>query len=205
MKITGMEVLMLLVCCQAAAQSSMTPTYIAQNTVTTGVIFTDTSRAGIEGTDIPLAGSNALNVANSLIQAFQGEQWADYLDLTCPGMVSYYGGRKGFLEYLRRSRALAGDLDKQSMAIELVQLHEDGQEWQCVIRKFRETRIDDRPVRVISYLLGQSTDGGNNWKYVDIAYNSRENLVYIMPDIFSVLVIPQRQIVFLPDDARAAR
>lgn len=205
MKTIGMYLLMLLICFPAAAQTDITPVYIAQNSFPADAIFTGTSRSGMDQPDIPRAGHNALNVADSLIQAFRCEQWTDYLNLTCPGMVNYYGGRKGFLEYLRRSRSLAGDLEAQSMAIELVQLHQDNHEWQCVIRKSRDTRIDDRPARVISYMVGQSTDGGRNWKYVDIAHNSRESLGYIMPDIFSALVIPQRQIVFLPDDARAAR
>ncbi len=169
------------------------------------ILLTCSSGAAAQS-DTAFAGRRALVFADSLIQAFHSSHWAHYLELSYPGVVHYYGGKQGFLEYLRRSRAVTGDLpEEKPEKIELVQLHSDRNEWQCVVRKTRNTRIDDRPADVISYMVGQSKDGGRNWKYFDVAYNSAENVIYIMPDIFSTLTIPRRQIIFLQNNAKVAR
>ena len=76
---------------------------------------------------------------------------------------------------------------------------DDISEWQCVIKKIRETTIDDKKAHVVSYLVGQSKDEGQNWKFFDVAFNSVENVIYIMPDIFPTLAIPQRQVIFEKD------
>jgi len=68
-------------------------------------------------------------------------------------------------------------------------------EWQCVVRKSRETFVDGKKALVISYMIGQSTDGAKSWTYFDVAYNSVENVAYIMPDISGELYIPQRQVI----------
>ncbi len=161
-----------------------------------------TSRTAVSRADIAVAGRAALDTADSLVQAFREERWSDYLELSYPGVVDYYGGKKGFLESLRRTRPIAREAAEQPITLELLQLHHQDNEWQCVVRKTRSVRIDNRRARVISYMVGQSGDGGHHWKYVDVAYNSPENLGYIMPDIFRALVVPQRQIIFLDDSAR---
>ena len=138
----------------------------------------------------------AILFADSLNNAFTRSDWNGYLDLSYPGVVSYYGGRENFTEYISRARSFTGSAEDKT---ELLQIVNDNSEWQCVVKKTNETVIDGRKAEVISYMVGQSKDGGKSWRYFDVAYNSVSNLGYIMPDIFSTLSIPQRQVVFEKD------
>lgn len=139
---------------------------------------------------------SALRYADSLETAFVNGDWGTYIHLSYPGVVKYYGGRKGFENYVQRNRELnstPGPVQKERIAIyQMIKV--DG-EWQCVLRKTRTATIDHRKAVVVSYLVGQSTDGGLTWKYVDVALNATD-IIYIMPDIFESLTIPQREIIF---------
>lgn len=147
--------------------------------------------------DSATASHRALLYADSLINAFRSNNLDQYLSLSYPGIVQYYGGRQGFREYLHRLRSLQKDLEEYPEKIQLIQITTDSDhEWQCVIRKSREGFVDGKKALIISYLVGQSIDKGKSWKYFDIAYNSVENVAYIMPDISGELAIPQRQVIY---------
>lgn len=136
---------------------------------------------------------HALQYADSLQQFFESSRWENFIELSYPGVIEYYGGMNNFREYMQRARMLSSGGGQQ---LELVQIEHQDEQWQSVVRKSAKTIIDGKKAVVISYLVGQSTDSGQRWRYVDLADNSPENIIYIMPDIFSSLVIPQRQIVY---------
>lgn len=119
--------------------------------------------------------------------------------MSYPGMIRYYGGKKNFEEYIQRALAISSMGKETFNKTEVIDLQNNRKEWQCVIRKTSQMEIDGKRASIISYLVGQSKDEGQNWKYVDVALNSVNNVVYIMPDIFSKLSIPQRQVVFVKD------
>ena len=139
------------------------------------------------------ASERAIIFADSLLQSFRHNNLDQYTSLSYPGVVSYYGGNKNFREYVQRARAINGT---SSENISLVQILNSTNEWQCVIEKKSVTTIDGKKAHIISYLVGQSKDEGQNWTFFDVAINSVDNLVYIMPYIFDKLSIPQRQIRF---------
>jgi hypothetical protein len=147
--------------------------------------------------DTAIATERALFYADSLLKCYRYNNLESYTDLSYPGVIKYYGGKKNFQEYIRRARAINESvLEEEPEKIKLIQILNDIREWQCVIRKARETIIDGKKATIISYLVGQSKDEGQNWKFFDVAFNSVENVIYIMPDIFDTLAIPQRQVVF---------
>ena len=147
--------------------------------------------------DSTFASQRALLFADSLVNAFRYNNLDQYVNISYPGVIKYYGGKHQFKEYISRTRAvMASSLEEPLEKCEIIQLLNDMSEWQCVIRKSRETMVDGKKAQIISYLVGQSKDEGNTWKYFDVAYNSVENVIYIMPDIFDRLAIPQRQVVF---------
>ncbi len=154
--------------------------------------------------DSSFASRRALLFADSLLDAFRSNNLDQYLNISYPGVIKYYGGQHQFREYIQRTRAISGN-EQMREACELVQLKGDNGEWQCVVKKTKETAVDGKKAKVISYLVGQSKDEGNTWKYFDVAYNSVDNIVYIMPDIFTTLAIPQRQVVFDVFDDTATR
>jgi hypothetical protein len=69
-------------------------------------------------------------------------------------------------------------------------------EWQCVIRRSGHAVIDGRKAMIVSYLVGQSTDEGESWKFFDVSYNATANLDDIMPERFTALQVPERRIIF---------
>ena len=136
----------------------------------------------------------AILFADSLLKSFRYNNFDQYTDLSYPGVISYYGGKKNFLEYVQRTRTISEGISSENL--KLVQILNDISEWQCVVEKTSEALIDGKKAHIVSYLVGQSKDEGRNWTFFDVAFNPVDNVVYIMPDIFERLSIPQRQVVF---------
>jgi hypothetical protein len=147
-------------------------------------------------TDTVTASQRALLLADNMLRAFKYSDWDQYVSLSYPGVVKYYGGKTGYLEHVRRTRTHYSDsLNQNPEKVRIVQISNDMNEWQCVMEKSRLTYAGGKRIRVISYLVGQSKDDGVNWKFFDVAYNSVENVIYIMPEIFDTLAIPVRRTV----------
>lgn len=138
----------------------------------------------------------ALMFADSLLQSFHLNNLERYTDLSYPGIVQYYGGKKNFEEYVRRTRAVQTVDETSPEQVKVIQILNSTNEWQCVIEKTRKTVIDNKKAMITSYLVGQSKDEGQSWTFFDVAFNSVDNIAYIMPDIFETLSIPQRQVVY---------
>jgi hypothetical protein len=137
---------------------------------------------------------SAIIYADSFLKSFRNNDVEQYTDLSYPGVITYYGGNKNFREYVQRARIVVQPGIPENLI--LVQMVHDVAELQCVIKKTSETTIDGRKAVIISYMIGQSKNDGQSWKFIDVAQNSPGNLVYIMPDISQKLAVPQRQIIF---------
>ena len=142
----------------------------------------------------------AILFADSLLKSFRSGNFNQYTELSYPGVISYYGGKKSFTEYVQRSRTILHDMMAENLKV--VQIINDITEWQCVVEKTTESTIDGKKAQIISYMVGQSKDKGQNWKFFDVAFNSVDNIVYIMPDIFNTLSIPQRQVVYVKNNVK---
>lgn len=149
-------------------------------------------------TNTAVASEKAILFADSLLKSFRSGNFVQYTELSYPGVISYYGGKKNFSEYIQRARFIHSNIVSENL--KLVQILNDISEWQCVVEKTSESLIDGKKAQIISYMVGQSIDEGLNWKFFDVAFNSVGNLVYIMPDIFSALTIPQRQVVYVKNN-----
>lgn len=136
---------------------------------------------------------NALSFADSLVRADSLEMWSVYADLTQTSVVRYYGGKEGFIEHIREGRwrtasPIAEDHPELKM-LQLVKVIND--EWQCVIRESRYFHKDDQKLHFITYLIGQSRDEGETWRYFDVSYNSVANIIYCFPEIHGDLAIKE--------------
>ncbi|MGZ5246653.1 MAG: hypothetical protein ACXWV5_06420 [Flavitalea sp.] len=47
--------------------------------------------------------------ADSLVKAFEAADWNVYMNLSFPGAIKYYGGKKGYLEHVIRGRKVETD------------------------------------------------------------------------------------------------
>jgi hypothetical protein len=150
-------------------------------------------------TDSLQAKQHALQFADSLLQAYRYNNVTQYIEMSYPGLIKYYGGIRNFTEYIQRTRLINNTNAEGYHKTEIVQLAHEKKEWQCVIKKTSGSIIDGRHAYLVTYIIGQSQDGGQSWKYVDVDYNPARNLVYIMPDIFDNISVPQRQVIFEQD------
>jgi hypothetical protein len=147
--------------------------------------------------DPSFAKQHAIQFADSLVNAFRHNNIDEYINISYPGIIKYYGGKHQFEDFIQRARSIMSDDQKEN--VELLQLENNEEEWQCIVKKTTPSLIDGKKATIVSYLIGQSKDNGNNWKYFDIAFNSVENVIFIMPDVFDNLSIPQRQVIFHKD------
>jgi hypothetical protein len=148
-------------------------------------------------TETAIATRRAILYSDSMLTAFRYNNLNEYIEMSYPGVIKYYGGKKNYMEYIQRARLINNSaLEEQPEKIQVVQMENDTREWQCVVQKTCATMIDGKRAIIISYMVGQSKNEGRDWKFFDVALNSPGNIIYIMPDIFDTLDIPLRQIVF---------
>lgn len=135
--------------------------------------------------------------ADSLVKAFEAADWNVYMNLSFPGAIKYYGGKKGYLEHVMRGRKVETDkIEQQPSTIKVLQvLTDDMDQWQAVVERKTERFLDDQQTILVTYLIGQSLDDGTNWTFFDIGMNTVENVIYMMPEVFPRLSIPEKRIV----------
>ena len=153
--------------------------------------------------DTAIATRNALLYADSIVKANFYQNWKTYIDLSCPAAIKYYGGPQQFKEhvvtiYFRNEPKL----EEKPETITIREMRNDMDQWQCVVEKVRHTFINDKKAIVTTYLVGQSLDAGETWKFVDVSHNSLDNLAYIFPPVFGDLAIPLGKVVY-PDEVVA--
>lgn len=154
-------------------------------------------------TDSAIAARQALRFADSLVKADFYTEWNTYMALSFPSAMKYYGGKDGFKEHVITMHYR--DEPKQEekpQRIKMLSLVNKIDTWQCVLEKVRETFTDGRgKTKIYTYLVGESTDGGSNWKFLDVSHNTVENVISLMPTIFGELAIPEGKTIFVDEVA----
>jgi len=153
--------------------------------------------------DTAIATRQALKFADSLVKADFYTDWSTFMNLSCPSAFKFYGGKEGYKEnavmvHYRDEPKTEEKVPK----IQLLHLMNDIDTWQCVIEKVREKWDESRgKVKVYTYLVGESTDNGLNWKFIDISHNSIPNVIYILPSIFTTMEIPEGKTIYVDEVA----
>jgi hypothetical protein len=153
--------------------------------------------------DTAIATRHALQFADSLVKADFYTDWKTYLNLSCPIAFKFYGGKDGYKEnavmiHYRDEPKTEEKVPK----LQLLHLMNDMDTWQCVIEKLREKWDESRgKVKVYTYLIGESTDNGLTWKFIDVSHNSIPNIIYILPSIFTTMEIPEGKMVYVDEVA----
>jgi len=149
--------------------------------------------------DTSFSTQQALLFADSLVKANYYQNWNVYESLSCPSAIKYYGGKDGFHEHIVEAYYRnEPKVEEKPETVKMVTIMNDNiEQWQCVIEKIRDAYMEDsRKAKVYTYLVGQSLDNGKTWKFIDVSHNNIENVIYIMPDIFTSLAIPERKLVY---------
>lgn len=167
------------------------------------LMLSATQQTSAQESDTAIATRNALKYADSIVKANFYQDWKTYMDLSNPQAIRYYGGPQPFKEnvinnYFRNEPKL----EEKPEAIRILEMRNDIDQWQCVVEKTRKTFTDGKKTIITTYLVGQSLDAGETWKFLDVSHNSLDNLANIFPTIFDDLPIPLAKIVF-PDEVVA--
>jgi len=172
----------------------------SQDQTTTPPATTDPS---LPESDTAIATRNALKFADSLVRANFYTEWDTYMNLSEPSAIKYYGGKDGFKEHVITIHYRnEPKTEEKPEKLRMLSMLNDIETWQCVIEKVRDSWDEGRgKVKTTSYLIGESTDNGVTWKFVDASHNSLENLIYIMPSVFSKLEIPEGKMIYVDEVA----
>lgn len=155
--------------------------------------------------DTAAIASKAKYFADSLTRSWFYANWEEFINLTNYSAIKYYGGKDQYKEHFKTlyyHNEPNKDVDKPEVTTMVTLMNKGTDEWQCVLEKIRYTEIDNRKARIYSYLVGQSKDDGETWKFVDAGQNSEKNIIYIFPDVFGTLAIPEYRVVY--EDVEAA-
>jgi hypothetical protein len=142
--------------------------------------------------DSAIAARHALYFADSLVKANFYAEWPTYMSLTNP-----FKEHVVTIHYRNEPKT-----EEKPEKLKLLHMMNDIDTWQCVIEKVRSTFDDTRGnVKIYNYLIGESTDAGVTWKFIDVSHNSLVNVIYIMPSIFGNLAIPEGKTVYIDEVA----
>jgi hypothetical protein len=153
--------------------------------------------------DTAIAIRNALKFGDSLTRANFFAEWDTYMNLSAPSAIKYYGGKEGFKEHVVTIHYRnEPKTEEKPEKLHMVSMLNDIETWQCVIEKVRDSWDESRgKVKTTSYLIGESTDNGLTWKFIDASHNSLVNVIYIMPTVFSKLEIPEGKMIYVDEVA----
>jgi hypothetical protein len=129
----------------------------------------------------------ALMYADSLVKADAFQEWPVYARLAPRSIIKYYGGEDGYLGHVQQVRAYTTSYQEEAAPeLQMQTLVTVKDQWQCVIRLSRYFHREDKKYHLVSYLIGQSKDEGENWKIFDVNYNTVGNMMQIFPDILDM-------------------
>lgn len=170
---------------------------VIYTTILGSFLLLSTQFASAQESDTAIATRNALKYADSLVKANFYQDWKTFMELSCPSAIKYYGGPVQFKErvvliYFRNEPKL----EEKPETVRIIGMLNEIDQWQCVVEKVRNTFISDKKAVITSYLVGQSLDAGETWKFIDLSHNSMESVAYLLPNIFDKLAIPLGKTVY---------
>src|SRR5579859_163437 len=168
-----------------------------------GIILFLTATVSQAQPDTAKITQRALLYADSLVKADAFENWSLYADLAPFSVTKYYGGKDGYIGHVQMVRTFTISAQQEAAPeLQMQTLVTLKDQWQCVIRLSRYFHRDGTKYHLVSYLIGQSNDEGENWKIFDVNYNTVGNLMQIFPDI---LDMPIKETLVLSEEQELAQ
>jgi len=148
-------------------------------------------------TDTAKIANRVLLFADSLNKTDHYQSWNQYADLVPASVIKHYGGRDGLIEHVKtvRKKTVSSQEDEMPPEMSILSLKTENDQWQCVIRKSSWFHREDQKYHAVTYLVGQSKDEGETWRLFDVSHNTVANIIYLLPDVFGDLAIPEPIII----------
>jgi len=171
-----------------------------------GLALCLTQFAGSAQPDTVKIKDKALLFADSLIRADHHEFWDVYVGLVPASVLKYHGGKDGYIEHVKTARPRTiSDIEEDLPQLKIIQLMTENDLWECVIRESRYIHKDDKKLHVTTYFVGESKDEGETWRLFDVGYNKVANIIYMMPEVFGDLPIPEHTILTEEEEIAKAK
>ena len=133
-----------------------------------------------------------LTYADSLVKADAYQFWTAYAELAPLPVLKFYGGKEGYIQQAKTARLRTlSTKDEYYPDIRIQSLMTENEQWQCLIRIERYFHKDEKKFHQVTYFLGQSKDEGETWKLFDLSFNKIANVIYIFPEVFLDMAIPE--------------
>lgn len=134
--------------------------------------------------------------ADSLVKTDAYQSWTAYADLAPLPVIKFYGGKEGYIEHVKAGRTRTQSTrDENYPQIKVQSLMTENEQWQCLIRIERYFHKDEKKFHEVTYFLGQSKDEGETWKLFDLSFNKIANIIYIFPEVFLDMAIPEPSVL----------
>lgn len=141
-------------------------------------------------------GAKVMVFADSLVKAEAYQNWNIYAELAPISAIKFYGGKDGYIEHSKTVRQRTrSSIDEDYPQLKVLNLMTANDQWQCLIRESRYFHKDDKKFHQVTYFLCQSKDEGESWRLFDVSYNKVANIIYIFPEVFGDLAIPEPTIL----------
>ena len=157
------------------------------------LLSTASLRAQCPETHEQFAERQALLYADSLVKAFYSHNISQYISLSYPGAVLFYGGKSGFERFLETVMYSAQNVDSlPRTGLHQLVKEEDGV-WQCVVEKISNELVDGKKATIRNFMVGRSHDNGKTWSFFEPALTTYQ-VHDVMPDAY--VNVPARRIEY---------
>jgi len=166
-----------------------------------GFVLLLTHSAAYAQPDSAKISQKVLSYADSLVKTDAYQSWSTYADLAPLPVIRFYGGKDGYIEHVKKTRLRTlSTKDEDYPAIKVVSLMTENDQWQGLVRISRFFHKDDKKFHQVTYFLGQSKDEGETWKIFDLSFNKIANIIYIFPEVFGDMAIPEPTVLSEQDE-----
>lgn len=143
--------------------------------------------------DTSFAKASIRRCADSLITGFKTKNWELFTRYSYPAFIGSIGGKNEFMNYMALLFSQIPDSAwKQYEPGKILQVIKTGGDLQTVLELITVIEWQGRRTSTISYLVGESWDGGLFWTFFDSG-GDRASALLIKPDLSEQLIIPQKK------------
>jgi hypothetical protein len=140
--------------------------------------------------DTAFARANIRRCADSLVTGFKTRNWEFFARYSYPALIGSMGGKNEFMKYMNMMfSAIPDSAWKLYEPGKILQVIKVGSDLETVIELKSVVVWQEIRYTTVSYLVGESWDGGLFWTFFDSG-GDRTTALQIKPDLNEQLIIP---------------
>lgn len=135
---------------------------------------------------------NIYRCGDSMLSAFKRKDWISFVKYNNPNMTRRMGGAEAFASFINTQMKQVPDSAIQNIALgKILQVVKTPVDMQCVVEQNMTMRSAGTTMEKTTYLIGESTDNGQNWTFFDASTKTMLSAKDIKPNLSDQLKIPE--------------